>query len=125
MRMQTKPVVSSRKKALQYKLYELLQPSPEREEIKVETFADPLDQLSSATTRELAIHLVDRNSRLVAEVRSALTRIDEGSYGLCESCDGPIAPKRLDAVPWAPLCVSCQARQEAAQIDSGHFAGAA
>ena len=97
--MQTKPVVSSRKKALQDKLYELLQPSPEREEIKVETFADPLDQLSSATTRELAIHLVDRNSRLVAQVRSALTRIDEGSYGLCESCDGPIAPKRLDAVP--------------------------
>lgn len=123
--MQTKPIVSARKKALQDKLNELLQPSPEREEIKVETFADPLDQLSSATTRELAIHLVDRNSRLVAEVRSALTRIDEGSYGLCESCDGSIASKRLDAVPWARLCVSCQARQEAAQIDSGHFADAA
>ena len=60
--MQAKPVVSSRKKALQDKLYELLQPSPEREEIKVEAFADPLDQLSSATTRELAIHLVDPDS---------------------------------------------------------------
>lgn len=123
--MQTKPIVSSRKKALLDKLCELLQPWPEREEIKVETFADPLDQLSSATTRELAIHLVDRNSRLVAQVRSALTRIDEGSYGLCENCEGPIAPKRLDAVPWAPLCVSCQAREEATQTDSGHFANAA
>ena len=123
--MQTKSVISSSKKALQAKLYELLQPSPEREEIKVETFPDLVDQLSSEATRELAIHLVDRNSRLVAQVQSALTRIDEGSYGLCESCDGSIAPKRLDAVPWARLCVSCQARQEAAQIDSGHFADAA
>ena len=123
--MQTKPVINSRKKALQAKLYELLQPSPEREEIKVETFPDLLDQLSSEATRELAIHLVDRNSRLVAQVRSALARIEEGSYGLCESCDGPIAPKRLDAVPWAPLCVSCQAREEASQIDSGHLADAA
>src|SRR5579872_1594105 len=78
--MDTKRVIMSRKKALQSKLNELLQPSAERETIKVEIFSDPLDQLSSAATRELAIHLVDRNSRLASEVRSALTRIDEGTY---------------------------------------------
>jgi len=118
-------VALARKKTLQCKLTELLQPSAEREGIKVETFADPLDQLSSATTRELAIHLVDRNSRQVSEVRSALARIKEGAYGLCESCDGPIAAKRLDAVLWARLCISCQARQEAEQVESGHFVEAA
>ena len=124
--MHTNPIVASREKALQRKLKELLQPSAERESIKVESFADPLDQLSSAATRELAIHLVDRNSRLASEVRSALTRIDEGTYGLCESCDDPIAAKRLDAVPWARLCVSCQGRQEAEQVYSaGHVVEAA
>ncbi len=123
--MQANPFVRSRKKALQCKLNELLQPSAERENIKVEHFADPLDQLSSATTRDLAIHLVDRNSRLTSEVRSALTRIDEGTYGLCESCDDPIAARRLDAVPWARLCVSCQARQETEHVESGHFVEAA
>jgi DnaK suppressor protein len=124
--MHTNPIVASREKALQRKLKELLQPSAERESIKVESFADPLDQLSSAATRELAIHLVDRHSRLASEVRSALTRIDEGTYGLCESCDDPIAAKRLDAVPWARLCVSCQGRQEAEQVYSaGHVVEAA
>jgi DnaK suppressor protein len=118
MRIKVNTVVRSRKKALQCKLNELLRLSSERESIKVETFADPLDQLSSAATRELAIHLVDRNSRLASEVRFALARIDKGTYGLCESCDGPIASKRLDAVPWALLCVSCQARREVEQIDS-------
>ena len=123
--MDTKSVIS-RKKALQSKLNELLRPSVERETIKVENFADPLDQLSSASTRELAIHLVDRNSRLASEVRSALTRIDEGTYGLCESCDDPITAKRLDAVPWARLCLSCQSRQEVELVDSnGHFVEAA
>jgi len=125
MMMHADVVTSVRKKALQCKLNELLRPSAERESIKVESFADPLDQLSSAATRELAIHLVDRNSRQVSEVRSALARINEGAYGLCESCDGPIAAKRLDAVPWARLCISCQARQEAEQVESGHFVEAA
>jgi DnaK suppressor protein len=121
--MHTNSIFASRKKALQRKLNELLQPSAERED-KVESFADPLDQLSSAATRELAIHLVDRNSRLASEVRSALTRIDEGTYGLCEGCDDLIAAKRLDAVPWARFCVSCQGRQEAGQV-AGHFVEAA
>ena len=124
--MNTKPLSANRKKALQSKLDELLQPSVERETIKVETFADPLDQLSSAANRELAIHLVDRNSRLASEIRSALARIDDGTYGLCESCDEPISAKRLDAVPWARLCVSCQSRQEAERaLSSGHLVEAA
>jgi DnaK suppressor protein len=125
MRIQINAVARSRKKALQSKLNELLMPSPERESIKVETFADPFDQLSSAATRELAIHLVDRNSRLASEVRFALERLDKGTYGLCESCDGQIAPKRLDAVPWALLCVSCQALREEEKVDSDYSVDAA
>jgi DnaK suppressor protein len=119
--MQKTPTVAMRKEALQAKLRELLQPSAERESIKVETFPDLFDQLSSAATRELAIHLVDRNARLVREVEAALTRLEDGTYGLCEGCDEPIPVKRLDAMPWARFCVACQTRHEAQQADAeGH-----
>jgi DnaK suppressor protein len=124
--MNNSRAITLRRNVLQSKLNELLQPSAERESIKVENFADPLDQLSSTAIRELAIHLVDRSSRLISEIRIALTRIDEGTYGLCESCDDLITSKRLDAVPWARLCVSCQTRQEGEHIDSaGHLVEAA
>ncbi len=91
----------------------------------MEVFADPLDQITSAVERELTLQLVDQNSRLAWEVRSALSRITEGTYGLCVSCDGAIAAKRLDAVPWAQRCVSCQGRHEEEQVESGRFADAA
>jgi len=41
-------------------------------------------------------------------VEEALDRLDSGDYGTCLSCDEPIAPKRLAAIPWARYCVTCQ-----------------
>jgi DnaK suppressor protein len=46
--------------------------------------------------------------KLLREISGALHRIDTGQYGVCLECDEPISPKRLDAVPWARYCVSCQ-----------------
>ena len=46
--------------------------------------------------------------KLLREIGDALHRIDNGSYGVCMECDEPISPKRLDAVPWARYCVTCQ-----------------
>ncbi|HTQ56319.1 MAG TPA: TraR/DksA C4-type zinc finger protein [Bryobacteraceae bacterium] len=48
--------------------------------------------------------------KLLREVLDALRRIDGGTYGICPGCEEPISPKRLDAVPWAKFCVSCQER---------------
>ena len=45
-------------------------------------------------------------------ITSALHRIDEGTYGRCLACNGPIATGRLEAMPEAPLCISCQSRRE-------------
>jgi DnaK suppressor protein len=123
--MQKTSTIASRKQALQEKLRELLQPSAERESIKVETFPELFDQLSSAANRELAIHLVDRNARLVREVEAALARLEDGTYGLCESCEEPIPIKRLDAMPWARLCVACQTRYEAQQAEEEKHSEAA
>jgi len=56
--------------------------------------------------RDLALH--DRNSQHLALIDEALARIDAGSYGRCASCGKPIAAERLEALPWAALCIDCQ-----------------
>jgi DnaK suppressor protein len=61
-----------------------------------------------ATERELAIRNLDRETNLLRSVRSALRRVDEGTYGTCLHCEEDISPKRLNAVPWAPYCIQCQ-----------------
>src|SRR6266581_4249104 len=56
--------------------------------------------------------------KLLREISGALHRLDHDYYGVCMECDEPISPKRLDAVPWAKYCVSCQERI-AARIADG------
>jgi DnaK suppressor protein len=48
--------------------------------------------------------------KLLREVQGALRRLDQGDYGVCHECGEAISVKRLDAVPWAKYCVSCQER---------------
>ena len=55
--------------------------------------------------RDLALR--DRSRAELQRVESALRKVDAGAYGACESCGNPIAPERLDAIPWAPLCIDC------------------
>jgi DnaK suppressor protein len=55
------------------------------------------------------------------EINDALHRIDTEMYGTCLECEEPISAKRLDAVPWAKYCVTCQ-EAIAARIASGDFA---
>ncbi len=47
--------------------------------------------------------------RLEEEVQAALQKLDRGTYGLCERCGRAIPPGRLEALPWAVLCVDCKA----------------
>ena len=55
--------------------------------------------------RDLALR--DRSRTELSLVEAALRRLDDGSYGLCTTCGSPIAPERLEAIPWAPLCIAC------------------
>lgn len=79
-----------------------------RDEIAVQKTADLLEEVQMAADRELAIRTRDRESKLSREVRAALDRISDGSYGVCLRCEDPIAPRRLEALPWASYCVRCQ-----------------
>ena len=79
-----------------------------RDGIAIEKSPDALDEVQHATERELAIRNLDRDSHLLRNVRSALRRIEEGSFGVCLHCEEDISPKRLVAVPWAAFCIQCQ-----------------
>lgn len=101
-------------KILDRKQAELILSLRNRDGITIEKSADQMDEIQSASERDLAIRNVDRESTLLRDVRAALLRIRDGSFGTCIQCDWPINPKRLAAVPWAPLCIECQ---EAADRD--------
>ncbi|MDX1981493.1 MAG: TraR/DksA family transcriptional regulator [Bryobacteraceae bacterium] len=97
---------------LEHELAELTGAPQDREELKIETLPDSIDQIQSATARELAIVRLDHHARQARDLRIALGKIEDGTYGICESCDEPIAPRRLAALPCALLCVHCQSKAE-------------
>ncbi len=88
-----------------------------REGITIEKNADALDEVQQATERELAIRNLDRESGLLRQVKGALARLEDGSYGVCVHCDEEINPKRLSAVPWAQFCISCQELADTRKAD--------
>ena len=110
------------KEMLEAKQVELSSGLRNRDEIAIEKTPDALDEVQRAGERELAIRNLDREALLLRNVRAALRRIADGSYGICQHCDEEIKPKRLQAVPWTMYCIRCQEaadRHEIAQPDSG------
>lgn len=73
------------------------------------------DQADDADAVENAerMNAITRNSQvLLHQVNAALHRIAEGTYGTCVTCGRQIAPRRLEALPYATLCIECQAQAE-------------
>jgi DnaK suppressor protein len=83
-------------------------PLRRREEIAIENCADTLDEVGKAADRELAVSQLELISNRHNELRGALRRIQDGTYGICLECESDISRKRLNAVPWAPYCIYCQ-----------------
>jgi DnaK suppressor protein len=98
-----------------------------REGMAIEKTPDPLDEVGLAVERELASRNLERGSKMLRDVRGALKRIEDGSYGACLNCEEEISPKRLNAVPWASLCIGCQERDDRSRgaDDSGWLPKAA
>src|SRR4051794_39245840 len=113
----TKTEMNKFKKILENKQDELERIVRNRDAITIEKSADALDEVQHAAERELAIRNLDRESNLLRNVRSALRRIDDGSFGTCVHRDEEISPKRIAAVPWTPYCIQCQEAADKAQED--------
>jgi DnaK suppressor protein len=93
---------------LERKQAELMGGLRNRDGIAIEKSADQMDEIQYATERDLAIRNVDRESTLLRQVKAALRRIQNGTFGTCVDCEETISPKRLTAVPWATRCINCQ-----------------
>ena len=70
------------------------------------------DAASGTLDREIDYSLEENSEQVLAEIDAALKRIDAGTYGICTNCGEPIAPERLEAVPWATLCIDCKRKEE-------------
>lgn len=70
------------------------------------------EEANAAADLEKRVAFERRIGDTLAQVEHALHKFDDGNYGLCENCGQPIDPARLEALPWANLCLNCQALQE-------------
>ena len=103
---------------LEAKMAELSAGLRNRDEIAIEKTPDALDEVQLAGERELAIRNLDRESNLLRNVRAALARMDDGSYGICMHCEEDIKLKRLDAVPETRYCIRCQEAADRHEFES-------
>jgi DnaK suppressor protein len=89
-----------------------------REAMAVEASSDQLDRIQHASDRDYAMDNLERSSRRLREVQTAISRIDSGTFGVCVGCEENINPRRLAAVPWASSCIVCQEAADRGQETS-------
>src|SRR5271165_3695149 len=114
----TKTELEKFKAILEAKKAELSNAVRNREDIAIEKTPDAIDEVQLAGERELAIRNLDRESNLLRNVRGALARMADGSYGICLHCEEEIKPKRLNAVPWTKFCIRCQEAADRHEFES-------
>ncbi len=104
----TRTEINRLRKVLEARQSELARVLRNRDGIAIEKSPDALDEVQHAAERELAIRNLDRESHLLRQVKAALRRMSDGTYGTCLHCEEDISARRLDAVPWAAYCIRCQ-----------------
>jgi RNA polymerase-binding protein DksA len=65
------------------------------------------DVATETYDRELGDSLEENSEQVLGEIDASLRRIDEGTYGICTNCGRQISEERLEALPWASLCIDC------------------
>jgi DnaK suppressor protein len=104
------------KKYLENRLQELLSQADDTVSgmtVANENFPDPTDRASLEADRNFLLRIRDRESKLIKKIKQALDRIENGTYGICESCGEEISVKRLKARPVTTQCIECKAKEEA------------
>ena len=84
-------------------------------DVEVEAM-DMADRASKSYAKEFMFSLSNLERQLIILVEEALERIQEGSYGECTHCGVTVGRRRLEAVPWALLCVHCQELKESGRL---------
>jgi DnaK suppressor protein len=95
------------------KLEEILAQKPNTEGLRGEIRQhDSGDMATDIGTRETEVIRLDSFHMILVQARLAKSKLDDGTYAICSSCDGEIPEKRLDAAPWVVLCCKCQERSK-------------
>jgi RNA polymerase-binding protein DksA len=81
---------------------------PDSDEVTLSGDGGFADRSHATEERSRTISVVKALRSNLRDVDRALEKIDAGTYGTCEVCGGPIAPERLEALPWAMLCIGCK-----------------
>ncbi len=103
------------KKILEQQLEELLEDADKTASEMADekaNFPDPTDRASLESDRNFELRIRDRERKLIGKIREALERIEDGEYGLCESCEEEIGTARLKARPVTTMCIDCKTEQE-------------
>ena len=79
---------------------------------------DMADMAVESYTKEFIFGKSSGDRAILQQIHEALSRIADKSYGHCVSCENPIQPKRLEAVPWTSHCIECQALLEKGLLDN-------
>ena len=85
----------------------------------VEVYADPADRATAESDRAFTLRLRDRERKLIKKIQQALTRIDDGEFGVCVECGEEIGIARLKARPMTTLCINCKSKQEEDEMVRG------
>ncbi len=75
-------------------------------------YPDPTDRASAESDRSFELRIRDRERKLLTKIKSAIERIDNDSYGICDKCGDDISQERLEARPVTTLCIDCKTEQE-------------
>lgn len=81
-------------------------------ELRAQTAGDVVDAALDSAQDEISSQLAEVESRELASIENALQRMRDGQYGVCEGCGCSIPMARLNALPYATLCINCQREQE-------------
>jgi DnaK suppressor protein len=77
-----------------------------------ETFPDPTDRASHESERNFTLRIRDREHKLIKKIKKALERIENGTFGICETCEEEITVDRLKARPVTTQCIKCKTKEE-------------
>jgi DnaK suppressor protein len=80
--------------------------------LKAAETGDSADAAFDAGSEEIASQLAELEARELSQIERAMARIKQGTYGLCEFCQGKIPVARLNALPYSTTCVDCQREME-------------
>lgn len=72
---------------------------------------DLADQASGSNEVHIQLKLKQTDAKILAAIEEALYRMEKGTYGICRDCGEPIAPARLNAIPWTRVCITCKEKQ--------------